>query len=184
MAQNTSLRVLEEVIERTVLFSRWILAPLYLILVAVIILFTVQAAKEAIHLFSDIMTLTETQLVLAMLSLMDMALVANLLVMLIISSYETFVSEIDTAEGQERPSWLGKIDANAVKLKLAVAIVAISSIHLLKAFMTTATNMVPSASLWDEPMFWMVAVHLTFVVSAVGMAWIDRLAFATHREHH
>ena len=86
MAQNTSLRVLEEVIERTVLFSRWILAPLYLILVAVIILFTVQAAKEAIHLFSDIMTLTETQLVLAMLSLMDMALVANLMVMLIISS--------------------------------------------------------------------------------------------------
>lgn len=184
MTQNKAFKILEEIIERTVLFSRWILAPLYLILVAVIILFTVQAAKEAIHLFSDIMTLTETQLVLAMLSLMDMALVANLLVMLIISSYETFVSEIDTAEGQERPSWLGKIDANTVKLKLAVAIVAISSIHLLKAHMTAVTSIVPTAALWDEPLFWMVIVHLTFVASAVGMAWIDRLAFAAHRAHH
>ncbi len=177
------MKFLETLIERTILLSRWLLAPLYLALVAVLILFTVQAVKEVIHLFTDIPSLTETQLVLSVLALMDMALVANLLVMVILSSYETFVSALDTAEGQEKPSWLGKIDAATVKLKLAVAIVAISSIHLLKAFMT-ASPQAPSASLWDNTLFWLVVIHLTFVLSALGMAWIDRIAFAAHRDHH
>ena len=176
------MKFLETLIERTILLSRWLLAPLYLALVAVLILFTVQAVKEVIHLFTDIPSLTETQLVLSVLALMDMALVANLLVMVILSSYETFVSALDTAEGQEKPSWLGKIDAATVKLKLAVAIVAISSIHLLRAFMSGAP---PGGgeSLWNHRLFWLLVIHLTFVLSALGMAVIDRIAFAQHRGH-
>ena len=177
------MKFIETLLERTILLSRWLLAPLYLALVAVLILFTVKAGQEVIHLFMDILTLSETQLILSVLALMDLALVANLLVMVILSSYETFVSVLDTAEGQEKPSWLGKIDAATVKLKLAVAIVAISSIHLLKAFMTAPSSDI-NQPLWNNQLFWLVIIHLTFVVSALGMAWIDRIAFAPHREHH
>ena len=121
-------------------------------------------------------------LALAVLALIDMALVANLLVMVILTSYENFVSNLDTDEGQEKPSWLGKIDAGTIKVKLAVAIVAISSIHLLKAFMTAPppSNGQP---LWNSALFWLVVIHLTFVLSALGMAVIDRIAFAQHRSH-
>ena len=102
--------------------------------------------------------------------------------MVILSSYETFVSSIEVGEGQEKPSWLGRIDAATIKIKLAVAIVAISSIHLLKAFMTAPppSNGQP---VWNNALFWLVVIHLTFVLSALGMAVIDRIAFAQHRSH-
>lgn len=177
------MKFIEMLLERTILLSRWLLAPLYLALVGVLILFTVKAAQEVIHLFDIILTVSETDLILAVLALVDMVLVANLLVMVILSSYETFVSALDTAEGQEKPSWLGKIDAATIKIKLAVAIVAISSIHLLRAFMT-APSQDTDQPLWNNQLFWLVVIHLTFVVSALVMAWIDRIAFAPHREHH
>jgi len=177
------MKLIETILERTILLSRWLLAPLYLALIAVLILFTIKAVQEVVHLFEVILTVSETDLVLSVLALVDLVLVANLLVMVILSSYETFVSALDTAEGQEKPSWLGKIDAATIKIKLAVAIVAISSIHLLKAFMSTP-HQETNPSLWSNQLFWLVVIHLTFVVSALVMAWIDRIAFAPHREHH
>lgn len=177
------MRAIETLLEQCILLSRWLLAPIYLALIAVLVLFTVKAFQEVIHLFAVITTATEVDLILSVLALIDMALVANLLVMVILSSYENFVSNLDVAEGQEKPSWLGKIDAATLKIKLAVAIVAISSIHLLQAFMTT-----PSQG-YEQPLqgnhlFWLVVIHLTFVVSALLMAIIDRIAFAQHRSHH
>jgi uncharacterized protein (TIGR00645 family) len=177
------MKFIETILERTILLSRWLLAPLYLALIAVLILFTVKAVQEVTHLFAVILTVSETDLVLSVLALVDLVLVANLLVMVILSSYETFVSTLDTAEGQEKPTWLGKIDAATIKIKLAVAIVAISSIHLLKAFMTTPPQEA-NLSLFNNQLFWLVVIHLTFVISALVMAWIDRIAFAPHREHH
>jgi uncharacterized protein (TIGR00645 family) len=177
------MKFIETILERTILLSRWLLAPLYLALIAVLILFTVKAVQEVLHLFAVILTVSETDLVLSVLALVDLVLVANLLVMVILSSYETFVSALDTAEGQEKPSWLGKIDAATIKIKLAVAIVAISSIHLLKAFMA-APSQEANPSLLNNQLFWLVIIHLTFVISALVMAWIDRIAFAPHREHH
>ena len=177
------MKTLETLLERTILLSRWLLAPIYLALATMLILFTIKAFQEVVHLFAIITTATEVDLVLSVLALIDMALVANLLVMVILSSYETFVSSLDVAEGQEKPSWLGRIDAATIKIKLAVAIVAISSIHLLKAFMTTPSQDT-SQSLWNNTLFWLVVIHLTFVISALVMAWIDRIAFAPHREHH
>ncbi|MFZ1640900.1 MAG: TIGR00645 family protein [Candidatus Contendobacter sp.] len=176
------MRTLEILLERTILLSRWLLAPIYLALAAMLILFTIKAFQEVFHLFAIITTATEVDLVLSVLALIDMALVANLLVMVILSSYETFVSNLDVAEGQEKPSWLGRIDAATIKIKLAVAIVAISSIHLLKAFMTAVQGQ-EDVSLWNNQLFWLVIIHLTFVVSALGMAVIDRIAFAQHRNH-
>jgi uncharacterized protein (TIGR00645 family) len=177
------MKFIETLLERTILLSRWLLAPLYLVLITVLILFTVKAVQEVIHLFAIIWTVSETDLILSVLALVDMVLVANLLVMVILSSYETFVSALDTAEGQEKPSWLGKIDAATIKIKLAVAIVAISSIHLLKAFMTSPSQDT-NEPLWNNELFWLVVIHLTFVISALVMAWIDRIAFAPHRGNH
>jgi uncharacterized protein (TIGR00645 family) len=178
-----AMKSIETLLERTILLSRWLLAPIYLALIAVLILFTVKAFQEVVHLFAIITTASEVDLVLSVLALVDMALVANLLVMVILSSYETFVSSIEVGEGQEKPSWLGRIDAATIKVKLAVAIVAISSIHLLKAFMT-AVGVQEDVSLWNNQLFWLVVIHLTFVVSALGMAVIDRIAFAEHRSRH
>ena len=176
------MKILEMLLERTILLSRWLLAPIYLALAAVLVLFTIKAFQEVIHLYVIITTASEVDLVLSALALIDMALVANLLVMVILSSYETFVSSLDAGQEGEKPSWLGKIDAATLKVKLAVAIVAISSIHLLKAFMTAPP---PSndQSLWNNALFWLVVIHLTFVVSALLMAIIDRIAFAPHRSH-
>ncbi|HRY14948.1 MAG: TIGR00645 family protein [Candidatus Competibacteraceae bacterium] len=176
------MKVVEMFLERIILLSRWLLAPLYLALIAVLILFTVKAVQEAVHLFQIILGASETDLILSVLALIDMVLVANLLVMVILSSYETFVSALDTTGDQEKPSWLGKIDAATIKIKLAVAIVAISSIHLLKAFMTAPPHN-GDQPLWNNHLFWLVVIHLTFVVSALGMAVVDRIAFAQHRSH-
>ena len=176
------MKSIETLLERTILFSRWLLAPIYLALAAVLVLFTIKTFQEVIHLFATITTVTEVDLVLSVLALVDMALVANLLVMVILSSYENFVSNLDTGDGQEKPSWLGKIDAGTIKVKLAVAIVAISSIHLLKAFMTVAQGR-ENVPLWNNQVFWLIIIHLTFVGSALLMAVIDRIAFAQHRGH-
>lgn len=176
------MKTIEFLLERCILLSRWLLVPLYLALIAILILFAIKAYQEVIHLFAIIATITETDLVLAALALVDLALVANLLVMVVLSSYETFVSNIDVYEGQEKPSWLGKIDAATIKIKLAVAIVAISSIHLLKAFMTAPPHD-GDQPLWSNQLFWLVIIHMTFVLSALLMAVIDRIAFAPHRSH-
>lgn len=171
------MKIIEQLLERFILLSRWLLVPIYLALIAVLVLFTVKAFQELAHLFAVIMTASEVELVLAALALIDMVLVANLLVMVILSSYETFVSNLDVTADQEKPGWLGKVDAATLKVKLAVAIVAISSIHLLKAFMNTDGQD-------SERLFWLVITHLTFVVSALLMAVIDRIAFAQHRSSH
>ncbi|MCP5159005.1 MAG: TIGR00645 family protein [Gammaproteobacteria bacterium] len=177
------MKFIEMLLERTILLSRWLLAPLYLVLISILILFTIKAVQEVIHLFEIILHASETELILSVLALVDMVLVANLLVMIILSSYETFVSALDTTGDQEKPSWLGKIDAATIKIKLAVAIVAISSIHLLKAFMA-APPQDSDKPLWNNHLFWLVVIHLTFVISALLMAVVDRIAFAQHRTPH
>ncbi len=171
------MRTIETLLEQCIVLSRWLLAPVYLALAATLILFNIKAFQEVIHLFAAIASTSEADLILSVLSLVDLALVANLLVMVILSGYETFVSKLDLAEGQEKPSWLGKIDAATLKIKLAIAIVAISSIHLLKAFMKIGSGD-------PEPVFWLIVTHLTFVLSALLVAVIDRIAFAPHRANH
>jgi uncharacterized protein (TIGR00645 family) len=110
----------------------------------------------------------ETDLVLVVLSLVDIALVGGLLVMVMLSGYENFVSQIDIEEGKEKLSWLGKLDSGSLKQKVAASIVAISSIHLLKAFMNA--QQIP-----DNKLMWYVIIHLTFVLSALGMAYVDKM---------
>jgi len=167
---------MERIIEKLILASRWLLVPLYLALASVLGIFAVRAVQEVMHLFAIVATATESELVLAVLGFIDLTLVANLLVMVVLSGYETFISRIDTDEGEEKPSWLGKVDAGTLKIKLSVSIVAISAIHLLSAFINIEHYN-------NQQLLWLVIIHLTFVVSALLLAFIDKIAFSPHRDH-
>lgn len=168
--------MLERAIERFLFSGRWLLVPLYLGLTLVLALFSVKFFQELLHLVPALADMHESDLILAALSLADLVLVGNLLVMVVLSGYENFVSRIDAAAGKDELPWLGKVDAGTLKVKVAVSIVAISSIHLLKAF-------VKAGEIANDKLMWLVIIHLTFVVSALLLAWVDKIAFATHREH-
>jgi len=159
---------MERIIENTMYASRWLLAPIYLGLSLAVLLLGIKFFQEVIHTFPLIFSLKESELVLVTLSLVDMALVGGLLVMVMLSGYENFVSAIDLEEGQEKLSWLGKLDAGSLKQKVAASIVAISSIHLLKAFMA-------AQDIANDKLMWYVIIHLTFVLSALGMAYVDKM---------
>lgn len=164
----------ERALETLLLSSRWLLVPLYLVLSLILIAFGAKAAQEFWHLVTHLFELTESQLVLATLSIIDMTLVASLIVMVALSGYETFVSRFDTVSDMEKPSWLGKLDPGTVKIKLAVSIVSISAIHLLKTYLS-------NEALDNARIYTLTAVHLAFVVSALLLAWLDKIA--SHKDH-
>ncbi len=163
---------MERLIERGLFYSRWLLVPIYLGLAVSLLFFAVIFLKELATLATNVAEFGEkeailTALSLTALSLIDLALVASLVVMVIISGYENFVSKLDV-DSDDKLSWIGKLDAGTLKLKVASSIVAISSVHLLKAFMNAADTP-------NDKLLWLVVIHLTFVVSALAMALGDRL---------
>ena len=131
------------------------------------------------YLLTHVVTMTEANLVLVLLAMVDMVLVGSLIVMVMFSGYENFVSALDVDEGTEKLSWLGKLDANSLKLKVASSIVAISSIHLLRAFMETPLHVSADR---ENTLLWYVVIHLTFVVSAVMMGVLDRITAKSHAQ--
>lgn len=159
---------MERFLEKLMYSTRWILAPIYLGLSLGLLLLGIKFFLEIFHIIPLIFTIKEADLVLTILSLVDLALVGGLIVMVMFSGYENFVSQLNIEEGKEKLSWLGKVDAGSLKNKVAASIVAISSIHLLKVFMD-ATN-------YDsEKLYWYVIIHLTFVASAFAMGILDLL---------
>lgn len=168
--------MIERFIEKTLFASRWLLAPMYLGLGLALLALGIKFFQEVLHLFTEILHMPDANMILALLALVDMTLVGSLVVMVMFSGYENFVSRIDLDEGADRLYWLGKLDAGTLKLKVAASIVAISSIHLLSVFMR-------AQDIGNDKLLWYVVLHLTFVVSAVLLAVLDRLAFAAHREH-
>ncbi|MBL8654313.1 MAG: TIGR00645 family protein [Alphaproteobacteria bacterium] len=159
---------LERFIERLIFASRWLQAPLYVGLIVVMALLAAKFFQELVHLTAILWTLNEYRLVLAVLGLVDMVMVANLIVMVVISGYENFVSRLELDGVKDRLSWFGKLDAGSLKIKLASSIVAISSIHLLKAFLDV--NEIPT-----EKLILLVVIHLTFIVSALMLAYLDKM---------
>ena len=132
-------------------------------------------AAEAVHEFATIATMSPEQAILMVLSLIDLSLAGNLLLIVIFSGYENFVSKIDTGDDEDRPAWMGTVDFSGLKMKLIASIVAISAIALLRAFMQLAEG----AALADRTLIWLVVIHLTFVVSGVMLALMDWLASKT-----
>ncbi len=168
---------MEKLIERLLFASRWILAPVYLGLSLALLALGIKFFQEVFHVLSHIVTMAETDMVLTILALIDLVLVASLVVMVMFSGYENFVSRIDLEADDEKLGWLGKLDAGTLKLKVAASIVAISSIHLLRAFMN-------AQQIENDKLMWYVIIHLTFVVSAVMMGVLDKMSFASHRTEH
>ena len=159
---------MEKLIEKLFYASRWLLAPIYIGLSLALVMLALKFFQELIHYLPLVFQTKESELILTVLSMVDMALVGGLLVMVMFSGYENFVSRIDIDEADEKLSWLGKLDAGSLKQKVAASIVAISSIHLLKKF-------VNADQIDSDKLMWYVIIHLTFVVSALGMAWVDRI---------
>ena len=164
---------MERFLENAMYASRWLLAPVYFGLSLGLIALTIKFFQEIFHILPHIFSVSESDMILTLLSLVDMTLVGGLLVLVMFSGYENFVSQLDINEGKEKLSWLGKMDATSLKNKVAASIVAISSIHLLRVFMD-AKN-VP-----DNKLMWYVIIHLTFVLSAFVMGYLDRLTKVKH----
>ncbi|MDX1519432.1 MAG: TIGR00645 family protein [Gammaproteobacteria bacterium] len=178
------MRELELFIEKTLFASRWLLAPVYLGLSLAVLALGIKFFQELFHIYSELIVMKEADLVLMILSLIDLALVGALIVMVMFSGYENFVSRIDVGEDTDKLDWLGKLDANTLKLKVAASIVAISSIHLLRIFMETPRIFAQhGAEMANDRLFWYTAIHITFVISALLLALLDRIAFAAHRNH-
>ena len=171
---------MERAIEKLLFASRWILAPVYLGLSLALVALGIKFFMELFHLLAEVFVSEEAQLVLTLLGLVDMVLVGSLIVMVMFSGYENFVSALDVDQGTEKLSWLGKLDANSLKLKVASSIVAISSIHLLRRFME-ADDLIREGN--SSALMWFVIIHLTFVVSAVMMGVLDRITSSQHRGH-
>ncbi len=160
---------MERLIETLMYRARWLLAPIYLGLSLALIALGIKFFQEVIHLLIHIIELKEASMVLIVLSLIDIAMVGGLLVMVMMSGYENFVSQLDVPEGGEKLSWLGKMDSSSLKAKIAASIVAISSIHLLKIFMD-------AQEVDNAKIMWYILLHLTFVASAFAMGYLDILA--------
>jgi uncharacterized protein (TIGR00645 family) len=159
---------MERFIENAMYASRWLLAPIYFGLSLGLLALALKFFQEVFHLLPSVFSMAEADLILVILSLIDMALVGGLLVMVMISGYENFVSQLDIAEGTEKLGWLGKMDSSSLKMKVAASIVAISSIHLLKVFMN-------AENIKTDYLMWYVIIHMAFVLSAFAMGYLDKL---------
>jgi uncharacterized protein (TIGR00645 family) len=158
--------------ERVLFASRWLMAPMYLGLVVVLGMLVVVFARQLLGYLPKAMTLSAEDAILAALGLIDLTLAANLLLIVLFSGYENFVSRLDV--GGERPAWMGKVDFSGLKIKLAASIVAISGIHLLKQFMEIGVGE-PVDDGRARDLLWLTVIHLVFVLSGVLLALMDWL---------
>lgn len=153
----------------TILFgSRWLQVPLYLGLIAAQVVYVIHFMVELQHLVAGTFTLGEEAIMLIVLGLIDVVMISNLLIMVIIGGYETFVSRLRLEGHPDEPEWLSHVNANVLKVKLATAIIGISSIHLLKTFIN-------ASNLDEKVLLWQTVIHMAFIVSAVAIAYIDKL---------
>ncbi len=163
---------LELLLEHGLFRSRWLLAPFYVGLVVAMGALLMVFGNELIHQLSGLLTMTPAKAILMALSLIDLSLAGNLLLIVIFSGYENFVSKINVGNDEDRPNWMGTVDFSGLKMKLIASIVAISSIALLRAFMELSEG----DALDERRLYWLVVMHLTLVVSGVFLAVMDLLA--------
>ena len=167
---------IEHFLEKVMFASRWLMAPFYLGLIICLILLLITFCSELIHFFTGGMTFEETEIILFALTLIDLSFTGNLLLIVIFSGYENFVSKIDVTNHEDKPSWMGTVDFSGLKLKLISSIVAISGIHLLKLFFNLNNYTKEQITLF-------IAVHLTFVFSGVILAYMDYIVEKTKKFH-
>lgn len=172
------LKKIEHSLEKTIFKSRWLLAPFYLGLILSVILLFIKFVQEFWHMATHVLHASEADVIVGILALVDMSLVGSLLLMIIFSGYEIFISKIDTGDHKDRPDWMGKVDFSGLKLKVIGAIVAISAIDLLKSFMDIPSEMSDADT---NSLKWKVIIHMAFVVSGVLFAIMDKVAGDTKK---
>lgn len=184
MAQHDSPA--EKLLERTIFASRWLQAPLYVGLIIAQGIYVYQFFVELWHLLHTAITGefntaiapdVSTFIMLMVLGLIDVVMIANLLIMVIIGGYETFVSRLHLDDHADQPEWLSHVNAGVLKVKLATALISISSIHLLKSFITVM-HVKPGVPVNNDGVMWQVIIHVVFVFSAIALAWTDKLMMA------
>lgn len=171
---------LGRVLKSLIFASRWLQAPLYFGLIVAQAVYVYLFMVELSHLIHKIGNLTETDIMLIVLGLIDVVMIANLLIMVIVGGYETFVSRLNLEDHPDQPEWLSHVNAGVLKVKLATALIGISAIHLLKTFIN-------AGQLDDRIVLWQVVIHMVFVVSAMAMAYTDKLMTQTlvlNKTHH
>ena len=155
--------------------SRWLQVPLYVGLIVAQCVYVFLFVKELIHLIVHAPTFTEQQIMLIVLALIDVVMISNLLVMVIVGGYETFVSRLQLQDHPDQPEWLSHVNASVLKIKLAMAIIGISSIHLLKTFIEAGNLGMQGAKFTEPGVMWQTIIHGMFIVSAIGIAYVDYL---------
>ena len=164
-------------IARIIFASRWIQLPIYLGLIVVQMIYAWKFLKALWHLIVNLGVMDENTIMLAVLNLIDVVMIANHLLMVIVGGYETFVSRLNTDNHPDQPEWLDHVNASVLKVKLSMAIISISSIHLLQTFIN-------AARLSEKQMLWQSLIHLSFLISAVAMAWTDKILYSTTHKAH
>jgi uncharacterized protein (TIGR00645 family) len=167
------MKILENFFEGIIFSSRWIQAPLYGGLIVGAILYVYKFLVELVHLCMTINTITEEVLMLGILTLVDITMVLNLLIMVIIGGYATFVSRMHLDKHEDRPDWLEKINAGTLKVKLAGALVGISGIHLLKSFIDIGKKN-------PESVKWQIIIHVVFLISTIALAYTEKILHDSH----
>jgi uncharacterized protein (TIGR00645 family) len=188
--RSASLNMLSQMI----FWSRWLQAPLYLGLIVAQGVYVYHFMVELTHLVTGAAKIGESEIMLIVLGLIDVVMIANLLIMVIIGGYETFVSRLNLREHPDQPEWLSHVNAATMKIKLSMALVGISSVHLLKTFINVGSVDIPAGigpamaeqliAASQIEVKWQVIIHLTFIVSAIAMAYTDRIMTRTLLDAH
>lgn len=162
--------------------SRWLQLPLYLGLIVAQAVYVILFLKELWHLVLGAMKFTEQEIMLVVLGLIDVVMISNLLIMVIVGGYETFVSRLELERHPDQPEWLSHVNASVLKIKLAMAIIGISSIHLLRTFIYAGSLGKVDGPYTEAGVMWQVIIHGLFVLSAIGIASVERLGQPSHPE--
>lgn len=178
MAEKSAAKRVEIFLENMLFSSRWLLAPFYFGLALSLFVLLIKFLMELLHLAQGAFVSSESDVILGLLTLVDLTLTGSLLIIVIFSGYENFVSRMDHSTHGDRPEWMGTIDFSALKLKMLSSIVAISAVQLLRQFMSLGT-VTPER---EKELMWLVIIHIVFVVSSVLLALSDRIAGSGHGE--
>lgn len=163
---------IKRIISRIIFTGRWLQLPLYLGLICILAAYVYRFMVELFELIMHINGFDDTHIMLGVLDLIDVVMIANLLIMVVMGGYETFVSHLELGEHPDQPEWLDHLDAGAMKIKLALSLIGISSIHLLRTF-------IDPSKMSNDTVMWQVIIHVTLIISAMAMAWTNRMILSS-----
>ncbi|VTU08669.1 Predicted membrane protein [Actinobacillus indolicus] len=177
MDPQTNLQLKQNIFSKIIFASRWLQLPIYLGLIVVQGIYAYKFLKSLWNLVVNLGVMDENTIMLAVLNLIDVVMIANLLIMVVVGGYETFVSRLNVDHHPDQPEWLDHVNASVLKVKLSMAIISISSIHLLQTFIN-------ASKLSPETMMWQLLIHIGFILSAIGVAYTDKLLNSVAHAKH